>query len=76
MSDNKIFALTIPKWGLTMEEGTIINWLLAEGAVVKVEDEILEIESDKISQAVESSVTGVLRRILGEEGESYPVKDF
>jgi pyruvate dehydrogenase E2 component (dihydrolipoamide acetyltransferase) len=76
MSDNKIFALTIPKWGLTMEEGTIINWLLAEGAVVKVEDEILEIESDKISQAVESSVTGVLRRILGEEGESYPVKEL
>lgn len=76
MSDNKIFALTIPKWGLTMEEGAISNWLLAEGAVVEVEDEILEIESDKISQVVESPVTGVLRRILGEEGETYPVKEL
>ena len=76
MSDNKIFALTIPKWGLTMEEGAITNWLLAEGAVVEVEDEILEIESDKISQVVESPVTGVLRRILGEEGETYPVKEL
>lgn len=74
MSDNKIFALTIPKWGLTMEEGTISEWLLSEGDQVELESEIIEIASDKINQVIESPVSGVLRRIIGEEGEDYPVK--
>ena len=76
MSDNKIFALTIPKWGLTMEEGTISEWLLNEGDDVEVESEIVEIASDKINQVIESPVAGVLRRILGEEGEDYPVQEL
>ncbi len=74
MSDNKIFALTIPKWGLTMEEGTISEWLLDEGDDVEIETEIIEIASDKINQVIESPVAGVLRRIIGEEGEDYPIK--
>ncbi|MEE4254339.1 MAG: dihydrolipoamide acetyltransferase family protein [Desulfuromusa sp.] len=74
MSDNKIFALTIPKWGLTMEEGNISEWLLDEGDEVEIETEIVEIASDKINQVVESPVAGVLRRIIGEEGEDYPIK--
>ena len=74
MSDKKIFALTIPKWGMTMTEGNISEWLLEEGDEVEVETEILEIASDKINQVIESPVAGVLRRIIGEEGEDYPVK--
>lgn len=74
MSDNKIIALTMPKWGLTMEEGTIASWLMEEGDVVEVGSEILEVETDKIAQPVESAVTGVLRRKIGEEGEEYPVQ--
>jgi pyruvate dehydrogenase E2 component (dihydrolipoamide acetyltransferase) len=73
MSD-KIHALIIPKWGLTMEEGTISSWLVDEGDEVEVGDEIVEIETDKIAQPVESSVEGVLRRIIGEEDEEYPVQ--
>ena len=76
MSDKKIFALTIPKWGLTMEEGNISEWLLEEGDEVEVESEIVEIASDKINQVVESPVAGILRRIIGEEGEDYPVKEL
>lgn len=74
MSDNRIHALTIPKWGLTMEEGTISEWLLSEGDQVEVESEIVEIATDKINQVMESPVAGILRRIIGEEGEDYPVK--
>jgi len=76
MSENKIFALTIPKWGLTMEEGTISEWLLDEGDDVEIESEIVEIASDKINQVIESPVAGVLRRIIGEEGEDYPIKEL
>lgn len=74
MSDNQIHALTIPKWGLTMEEGTIASWLMNEGDEVEVGSELVEIETDKIAQVLESSVAGILRRIIGEEGEDYPVK--
>ena len=76
MSDKKIFALTIPKWGLTMEEGTISEWLLDEGDEVEIESEVVEIASDKINQVIESPVAGVLRRIIGEEGEDYPIKEL
>ncbi|MCK5826563.1 MAG: 2-oxo acid dehydrogenase subunit E2 [Desulfuromusa sp.] len=76
MSDKKIFALTIPKWGLTMEEGNISEWLLDEGDEVEIETEIVELASDKINQVVESPVAGVLRRIIGEEGEDYPIKEL
>lgn len=74
MGDRKIFPLTIPKWGLTMEEGSIDAWLMAEGDEVEVDSEVVEISSDKIVQAIESPVAGVLRRIIGEEGEDYPIQ--
>lgn len=74
MSDRKIFPLTIPKWGLTMEEGSIDVWLMAEGDVVDIDSEVVEISSDKIVQAIESPVAGILRRIIGEEGEDYPIQ--
>lgn len=74
MSDNRIHALTMPKWGLTMEEGTISSWMLEVGDEIEVGSEILEVETDKIAQPVESTVEGVLRRIIGEEDEEYPVQ--
>jgi pyruvate dehydrogenase E2 component (dihydrolipoamide acetyltransferase) len=64
----------MPKWGLTMEEGTIASWLIEEGDEVEIGTEILEVETDKIAQPVESTVSGVLRRKIGEEGEEYPVQ--
>lgn len=76
MSDNRIIALTMPKWGLTMEEGTIASWLMEEGDAIEVGSEILEVETDKIAQPVESAVEGILRRKIGEEGEEYPVKEL
>ena len=63
MSDNRIHALTMPKWGLTMEEGTISSWMLEVGDEIEVGSEILEVETDKIAQPVESTVEGVLRYV-------------
>ena len=38
MTSNRIVALTMPKWGLTMEEGTISSWLLEEGDKIESKD--------------------------------------
>jgi pyruvate dehydrogenase E2 component (dihydrolipoamide acetyltransferase) len=62
------------KWGLSMSEGRIGDWLIEEGAEIAVGDEILEVETDKIAGAVEATDAGVLRRRVAEAGKVYPVK--
>ena len=66
--------LIMPQLGLTMTEGTVSQWLKHEGDAVKAGDEIVEIETDKISNVVEAHEDGVLLKIVAQEGETLPVK--
>ena len=50
----------IPKLGQTMEEATLIRWLVADGAQVEQGQEILEVETDKAVFAVEATARGTL----------------
>lgn len=68
-----MYAVTVPKWGLAMEEGTIVQWLKSPGDTVAEGDEIVEIETDKINNAMESPASGVLRRIVAHEGHKLKV---
>jgi pyruvate dehydrogenase E2 component (dihydrolipoamide acetyltransferase) len=68
-----IEAVTMPKWGMTMTEGTITSWLVAEGDVIERGQEIVEIETTKLSNVVEAAAAGVLRRIVMPEGTTAPV---
>jgi len=63
----------MPKLGFNMEKGTIVKWLVREGNLVKEQDEILEIETDKTVMQVEAQTSGILRKILVAEGEEVPV---
>ena len=54
--------LLIPKLGNTVEEVTIIDWMVADGSEVKAGQEVLEIETDKAVFAVESTVDGIIHQ--------------
>lgn len=69
-----ITPIVMPKWGLSMSEGTVTSWLVDVGAEISVGTPILEVETDKISNAVEAPDPGVLRRKIAQDGELLPVK--
>ena len=68
MADARIQGLTMPKWGMSMQEGTVGGWLKSEGDPVEKGEEIVEIESDKAVHLVEAPASGILARILVEAG--------
>jgi len=63
---------TMPKLGMNMTEGHITNWLVKEGAAIKEGDPILEIETDKATNEVESPASGILAKIMHDVGEDVP----
>lgn len=65
----------MPMLGEVMEEGRIVAWLKEEGDSVERGESLLEVETDKAVMEVESTVTGVLKKILVAEGETVPVNE-
>ncbi|MDD5922165.1 MAG: dihydrolipoyl dehydrogenase [Eubacteriales bacterium] len=66
--------ITMPQLGLTMEEGTIDEWVKHEGDEVKKGDVLCKITTDKLSNDIEAEEDGVLLKIVAQEGDDVPVK--
>lgn len=73
MDSTSVHSITMPRWGMTMTEGRLGKWLVQVGDPISVGQEILEVETEKIVNAIEASVSGRLRRIVFEAGSSAPV---
>ena len=73
MTDDRIQRVTMPKWGLSMKTGKIVEWFVAEGDTIAGGDDLLDIETDKIAGTLESPVEGLVRRLIAEPGEDLPV---
>ncbi len=64
--------VAMPSLGMTMEEGTVVEWPLGVGAPVEKGQLILIIESEKTEVEIEAPATGFLRHIYVEEGDTVP----
>lgn len=65
--------LAMPKLGLTMKTGKVSKWFVAEGAAVKQGDDLFEVETDKITNKVESPADGVLFQIMVQPKQEVAV---
>jgi len=70
---SEIHPIEVPKWGMTMEEGTIGEWQVAEGEAFSKGAPLCTIESSKISNELEAPFDGFLRRIVAGIGDTLPV---
>ena len=61
------------KLGLTMKDGTVVNWLKKEGEQVEKGEPLVEVETEKISSDLEAPASGVLLKITAEKGAIVPV---
>ncbi len=68
-------TISMPKLGFDMQEGTLVRWVKNEGENVNKGDVLAEIETDKATVEVESSASGVVRKLLVGEGTVVPVGD-
>ena len=63
----------MPKFGLTMTKGTIVEWRKKVGEKVEKGEVIATIESEKITGEVEAPASGILVEILHDVGDEVPV---
>jgi pyruvate/2-oxoglutarate dehydrogenase complex dihydrolipoamide acyltransferase (E2) component len=65
--------VTLPKWGMTMQEGTISAWHVAAGDTVSEGDVLATVETDKVDADLEAPASGVLDEIIVEAGSTVEV---
>lgn len=66
-------TITMPKLGFDMQEGTLVRWVRAEGENINKGDVLAEIETDKATVEVESSASGIVRKLLVDQGAVVPI---
>ena len=65
--------VTMPRLSDSMEEGTVLKWLVEEGGEVKRGEPLVEIETDKANMTYDADSDGVLVEIVAQEGDTLPI---
>ena len=66
--------VVMPKLGLNMSEGRLLEWLRKEGDLIQRGDPLFVVETDKVTTESEAQVSGVLSKILVPAGDTVPVR--
>jgi len=69
-------SIVMPQMGYDMQQGTVVRWHKQEGDAVARGDVLADIETDKATVEFEAFVSGVLRKIVAQEGIAIPVGDL
>jgi pyruvate dehydrogenase E2 component (dihydrolipoamide acetyltransferase) len=65
--------VTMPRLSDSMEEGTVLKWLVEEGGEVKRGEPLVEVETDKANMTYEADTDGVLIEIVAQEGDTLAI---
>jgi pyruvate/2-oxoglutarate dehydrogenase complex dihydrolipoamide acyltransferase (E2) component len=65
--------VTMPKYGMTMQEGTISGWQVAAGDQVEEGQPLAGVSTEKVDEDIEAPVSGTVTEILVEQGETVEV---
>lgn len=64
----------MPQIGMTMQEGTISKWLVEDGQAIEKGQPLLEIETEKLTNEIESTESGTIK-LIAKEGDIIPCGD-
>ena len=67
------FSVKMPALGESVTEGTVTRWLKKEGDVVKMDEPLLEVSTDKVDTEIPSPSAGVLQKIIVGPDQTVPV---
>jgi len=70
---SQITPITMPKWGLSMTEGKVVEWLAEEGQRLSAGDPVMDIETEKIANTFEALDAGTLRRRVAGVDDVLPI---
>ena len=68
-------TVIMPKFGLIMTEGTIVEWYKHEGDHVEQGDPICQVETQKLMNDVEAPVSGTLTKIIAQVDDTVPIQE-
>jgi pyruvate/2-oxoglutarate dehydrogenase complex dihydrolipoamide acyltransferase (E2) component len=71
-----MYEVTMPKMGMAMEDGEIVDWHIEEGTYIHEGDLVLTIMTDKATVEIESPINGLLLEIRAHAGEIIPIGEI
>lgn len=66
----------LPQWGMNMEDGLLVKWLVKEGDAIEEGQALVEVETAKINSELESPATGVIAHLMFDEGATAKVGEI
>ena len=71
----KKIEIQVPALGESITEATVAKWFIKKGEHIKKDAVLLELETDKVSQEIYASESGILENIFFQEGEDVNIGD-